>query len=158
VSHQPAASGVGARESGGGARGESDPGDAGRQALGPGGAGSHVRDTGLSMKTFTLDEAEQLLPTIEALLKRAMEAKQAAEEIEEDLQQLGRRIFLAGGMMVDVAAVRKQRAVLEALVQRAKDAIEEIDAIGVQVKDLSIGLLDFPAYLDGEIVLLCWKL
>jgi hypothetical protein len=110
------------------------------------------------MKTFTLDEAEQLLPTIEALLKRAMEAKQAAEEIEEDLQQLGRRIFLAGGMMVDVAAVRKQRAVLEALVQRAKDAIEEIDAIGVQVKDLSIGLLDFPAYLDGEIVLLCWKL
>jgi hypothetical protein len=110
------------------------------------------------MKTFTLDEAERLLPTIEALLKRAMEAKQAAEEIEEDLQQLGRRIFLAGGMLVDVAAVRKQRAVLEALVQRAKDAIEEIDAIGVQVKDLSIGLLDFPAYLDGEIVLLCWKL
>jgi hypothetical protein len=110
------------------------------------------------MKTFTLDEAELLLPTIEALLKRAMEAKQAAEEIEEDLQQLGRRIFLSGGMMVDVAAVRKRRAVLEALVQRAKDAIEEIDAIGVQVKDLSIGLLDFPAYLDGEIVLLCWKL
>jgi len=34
----------------------------------------------------------------------------------------------------------------------------EIDATGVQVKDLDIGLLDFPFQLDGEIVLLCWKM
>lgn len=110
------------------------------------------------MKTFTLAEAEALLPTIEALLKRAMEAKQAAESLEEELQDLAQRIFVSGGMMVDVAEVTRKRAALAGLVQRAKDAVEEIDAIGVQVKDLSIGLLDFPAYLDGEIVLLCWRL
>jgi hypothetical protein len=34
----------------------------------------------------------------------------------------------------------------------------EIDAIGVQVKDLDIGLLDFPCEVDGRVVLLCWKL
>ena len=34
----------------------------------------------------------------------------------------------------------------------------EIDAIGVQVKDLDIGLLDFPCEVDGNTVLLCWKL
>ena len=110
------------------------------------------------MKTFTLEEAESLLPTIEALLKRAIESKQAAESIEEELQNLGRRIFLAGGSMVNMEEVRKQRTALAGLVQRAKDAVEEIDAIGVQVKDLNIGLLDFPAFLDGEIVLLCWKM
>lgn len=110
------------------------------------------------MKTFTLEEAEHMLPTIEALLKRAMEAKQAAESVEEELQNLGRRIFLAGGTMVNVEEVGRQRTALKGLVQRAKDSIEEIDAIGVQVKDLNIGLLDFPAYLDGELVLLCWKL
>jgi hypothetical protein len=39
-----------------------------------------------------------------------------------------------------------------------KDAMAEIDAIGVQVKDLDIGLLDFPCEVDGSTVLLCWKL
>lgn len=110
------------------------------------------------MKTFTLGEAQRMLPTIEALLKQAMEAKAAAESVEEELQGVARRIFLAGGTMVNVAEVQRQKAALTGLVQRAKDAVEEIDAIGVQVKDLNVGLLDFPAYLDGEIVLLCWKL
>lgn len=110
------------------------------------------------MKTFTLDEAQRLLPTIEALLKRAIEAKAAAESVEEELHGVARRIFLAGGTMVNVAEVQKQKAALGGLVQRAKDAVQEMDAIGVQVKDLDVGLLDFPAYLDGEIVLLCWKL
>jgi len=47
---------------------------------------------------------------------------------------------------------------MDALVQRAKDAVAEIDAIGVQVKDLDTGLLDFPFSLDGDVVLLCWKM
>ena len=109
------------------------------------------------MKTFTLEEAQALLPVLESLLKRAIEAKQAAEEIEGELQQLRQRIFLSGGMFIDVAAVGRQRAALEALVQRAQDAVAEIDSIGVQVKDLETGLLDFPCLLDGETVLLCWR-
>jgi len=36
--------------------------------------------------------------------------------------------------------------------------LAEIDAIGVQVKDLDMGLLDFPCVVDDQIVLLCWKL
>ncbi|MBT9332844.1 DUF2203 domain-containing protein [Paracidobacterium acidisoli] len=110
------------------------------------------------MKTFTLDEAQALLPVLESLLKRAIEAKQAAESLQEELQELSRRIFLSGGMRVNVADVRRRKAALDGLVQRAKDAVSEIDAIGVQVKDLETGLLDFPARLDGEVVLLCWKM
>jgi hypothetical protein len=36
--------------------------------------------------------------------------------------------------------------------------MDEIASIGVQVKDLDIGLLDFPCEVDGHVVLLCWKL
>lgn len=110
------------------------------------------------MKTFTLEEAQLLLPTIEALLKQAMEARAEAESLEDELQQLARRIFLAGGTMVNVGEVQRQKAALAGLVQRVKDSLQEMDAIGVQVKDLDTGLLDFPAYLGDEIVLLCWKL
>ena len=109
------------------------------------------------MKLFTLDEAQNLLPVAESLLNRALEAKQAAQELDEELTALMRRIVAQGGMQVNAADVRRGRTTLEALIQRAKDSLQELDAIGVQVKDLDSGLLDFPCDLDGETVLLCWK-
>ncbi|HLH35364.1 MAG TPA: DUF2203 domain-containing protein [Alloacidobacterium sp.] len=110
------------------------------------------------MKTFTLDEAQSLLPVLESLLKRAIEGKKSAEENETKLQELRQRIFLSGGMQVNVISALRQRAEIDRLVQQAKDAVAEIDSIGVQVKDLDTGLLDFPCLIDGEIVLLCWKM
>ena len=110
------------------------------------------------LKHFTLDEAQSLLPVLESLLKRAVEAKRAAEQIEERIHALSRKIFLTGGLLVDVDRVRRQRAAYESHVQAAKDSLAEIDAIGVQVKDIETGLLDFPCLIDGETVLLCWKL
>jgi len=109
------------------------------------------------MKTFTLDEAQALLPLVQSLLGRATESKEAAGKLQEEMQELVRRIFVSGGILVDISAAQKRRIALDALVQRAKDALEEIDAIGVQVKDLDTGLLDFPCLLEGETVLLCWK-
>jgi hypothetical protein len=110
------------------------------------------------MKLFTLDEAQALIPVLESLLRRAIEAKQRAEQINDELQRLTQRIFVAGGMHVDIGKVGGQRAELDAQIQRAKDAVEEIHAIGVQVKDLDIGLLDFPCKVDDQVVLLCWKM
>lgn len=110
------------------------------------------------MKTFTIDEAQSLLPLLEALLKRAIESKQAAEKVESDLSELARRIYLSGGMKVDAASVVKQRGELEEHMKRARESVAEIDEIGVQVKDLESGLLDFPCRLDDQIVLLCWRM
>jgi hypothetical protein len=110
------------------------------------------------MKTFTLDEEQSLLPVLESLLKRALESKQAAEQVEAGLSALSQRIYVSGGMYVNVGAVAKQRAEVEDHTQRMRESIAEIDAIGVQVKDIDGGLLDFPCRLDDEIVLLCWRM
>jgi hypothetical protein len=110
------------------------------------------------MKTFTLDEAQSLLPVLESLLKRAIDGKQAAEEAESQLSELSRRIFLSGGMRVNLPDVARQRAEMEGHLERVRESIAEIDAIGVQVKDLESGLLDFPFRLDEDIVLLCWRM
>jgi hypothetical protein len=110
------------------------------------------------MKTFTLEEAQSLLPVVESLLKRALEAKGAAQEVEEQISELGRRIYLTGGMRVDVATVSKQRAEVEEHLQRVRESIAEIDSIGVQVKDMDTGLLDFPCKVDDQVVLLCWRM
>ena len=110
------------------------------------------------MKTFTLDEAQSLLPVLESLLKRAIEGKRSAEEAESELAGLAQRIYLSGGMRVNPATAAQQRAELESHMSQVKESIAEIDAIGVQVKDIDSGLLDFPFRLDEEVVLLCWKM
>jgi hypothetical protein len=110
------------------------------------------------MRTFTLEEAQSLLPVLESLLKRAITGKQSAEQVESKLSELARRIYLSGGMKVDVGSVVLQRKEIEAHLQRVRESIAEIDAIGVQVKDLEAGLLDFPCRIDDQVVLLCWRM
>ena len=110
------------------------------------------------MKTFTLEEAQSLLPVLESLLKRAMNGKRIAAEAETDLSGLTQRIPLSGGMRVNSTLVASQRAQMEDHLKQVQESIAEIDSIGVQVKDLESGLLDFPCRVDDEVVLLCWRM
>jgi hypothetical protein len=110
------------------------------------------------MKIFTLDEAQSLLPVLESLLKRAIEGKRLAEKAESDLIEMARRIYLSGGMRVDVNNISKLRAEMEENLHVARESITEIDSIGAQVNDLEEGLLDFPCRLEDQVVLLCWRM
>jgi hypothetical protein len=112
----------------------------------------------MSLRTFTLDEAHSVLPVLESLLRAAVSAKKLMDEIEAEQQALSHRIFLNGGTFLDVVPLARRKAERAKAEQRAKDALDEIGSIGVQVKDLNMGLLDFPCEVDGQIILLCWKL
>src|SRR5258706_11732391 len=112
----------------------------------------------MSDRTFTLDEAQTLLPILESLLKQAINGKKLIEDVDAELQETAHRVFLNGGMMLNVVHLARRKADREKAIRRVKDALAEIDATGVQVKDLNIGLLDFPCKVEGEILLLCWKL
>lgn len=112
----------------------------------------------MAERTFTLEEAQSLLPVLESLLRTAVDAKKLMEEVEGEMQALQQRIFLNGGTYVDVVPLARRKAERAKAEQHAKDALAEIDSIGVQVKDLNMGLLDFPCEVEGQIVLLCWKL
>jgi hypothetical protein len=109
-------------------------------------------------RTFTVTEAEALLPVLESLLRSAIQAKALIEEVDAEQQALSNRIFVNGGTLVDIVSVARRKAEREKALQRAKDAVAEIDATGVQVKDLDIGLLDFPCVVGEDVILLCWKL
>ena len=112
----------------------------------------------MSDRTFTLDEAQSLLPVLESLLRTAMSARKVVEEFEHDQQALQQRIFLTGGMFLDIVPLARKKAERTKAEQRAKDALAEIDSIGVQIKDLDMGLLDFPCEVEGQTILLCWRL
>lgn len=112
----------------------------------------------MASRTFTLDEAQTLLPILESLLKQAIHGKKLIEEVDGELQETAHRVFLNGGTLVNVVELARRKAERERAIQRIKDAMAEIDATGVQVKDLDVGLLDFPCKVEDEVVLLCWKL
>jgi hypothetical protein len=112
----------------------------------------------MAERTFTLDEAQSLVPVLESLLRTAITSKKLIESVDTELQELAHRVFLHGGLSLNVVHLARRKAEREKAIQRAKDALAEIDAAGVQVKDLDIGLLDFPCEVEGQTVLLCWKL
>ena len=112
----------------------------------------------MSERTFTFDEAQMLLPILESLLRQAINGKKLIEDVDNELQETAHRVFLNGGTMLNVVHLARRKAEREKAIRRIKDALAEIDATGVQVKDLDIGLLDFPCKVEGEILLLCWKL
>ena len=112
----------------------------------------------MSDRTFTLQEAQNLLPVLESLLRAAMDGKKLIEAVDNDLQDLAHRVMMSGGLSVNVVQMARRKAEREKAIHRVKDTLAEINAIGVQVKDIDIGLLDFPCKVEGRIVLLCWKL
>lgn len=99
-----------------------------------------------------------MLRVLEALLRKAQTAGTRVLEIEAEMQSLSQRIFLSGGLNVDVASAARRRAHRDKTAQEARDTLAEIEAIGVEVQDLEQGLLDFPCTVDGKVVMLCWKL
>jgi hypothetical protein len=112
----------------------------------------------MSNRSFTLEEAESLLPVLESLLRAAIDGKELIEAVDNEFQEVAHRVFLNGGTFLNVVHLARRKAEREKTVQRVKDSLAEIDATGVQVKDLEMGLLDFPCSVEGRTVLLCWKL
>jgi hypothetical protein len=70
----------------------------------------------------------------------------------------GEHILAIGGNGVGYAAsdLNSARAELEQLAEQVAEAVRELDAAGVVVKDLDLGLLDFPSSRDGREIELCW--
>ena len=109
-------------------------------------------------RIFTLEEANTLLPVLAALMERARGAAVRAGEFEREMQELSQKIFLSGGMHVDVAAAARRRAERDKAVQEAQESVEEIGETGARVGDLESGRLEFPCAADGQDVLLCWQI
>jgi hypothetical protein len=112
----------------------------------------------MSDRSFTLQEAETLLPILESLLRAAIDGKKLIELVDGEFQEVAHRVFLNGGTYLNIVQLARRKAEREKAIHRVKDSLAEIDSTGVQVKDLDMGLLDFPCVVDGRTVLLCWKL
>ena len=109
----------------------------------------------MSDRYFTVEEAERLIPKLEMIVTNMIEHRKTALLIEEELSSMQERIH--DGENVMASELVNKRTELDFIVQIVQESLEEIENLGAQPKDLDLGLVDFPALLDGEEVLLCWK-
>ncbi|MGH9626755.1 MAG: DUF2203 domain-containing protein [Bryobacteraceae bacterium] len=107
---------------------------------------------------FTLEQAEQLLPEVDKALRELLDAKADYEEVQNNLRDLSRQITMMGGTQVNPQNVAGMNQRKEKSAQQLKDVFEKIQEIGCQIKDVEIGLVDFPTLYHGDEVCLCWKL
>src|SRR5690349_2096668 len=109
-------------------------------------------------KRFTLREAESLLPEIETVIREAVSLKVQYLEAKQALHSFAERVAMQGGMVVDRETVLHNRAQEERHGEQLKAAIEKLQEYGCVVKDLDIGLIDFPTLFQGREVYLCWRM
>jgi len=109
-------------------------------------------------KLFSLTEAEQARRQVEPLLIDAMEGRRQMGDLEESLSAIANRIQIMGGVTVDYDVAARMRADLNRIVDKVKEALDQIQATGCIVKDLDSGLVDFPSLIKDEEVYLCWRL
>ncbi|MGI8990847.1 MAG: DUF2203 domain-containing protein [Bryobacteraceae bacterium] len=107
---------------------------------------------------FTLQEARQELPRVGKCIRDACSSKSQYEESDGAMQSLIQRIMIMGGILVDRTVVESIKSQRERSADRLKTALEEIQDVGCVVKDLDIGLVDFPTLFRGEEVYLCWRM
>jgi hypothetical protein len=105
-------------------------------------------------RTFTPSEANSALDQVRPLAERLVEVRARLNELDDDQGEVGRAVAGNGSSTAVGDARTPEFAELASEFQRCFDALV---AIGVQVKDVDSGLLDFPSVRDGEQVLLCWE-
>jgi hypothetical protein len=107
---------------------------------------------------FTLPQAEKLLPEVEPVIRDAISSKAEFERAEAEWQSFASRVTFLGGVRVDHSQLTDLKHRRESSAGRLKKLIETIQDYGCLVKDLDMGLIDFPTLFRGQEVYLCWKL
>ena len=98
---------------------------------------------------FTAEEANRLLPRLDPLLRRLREARDRLTdaELHEALSEA------APGNGGGTSGRHVGEAFLE-----VRGLLAELSALGLVLRDIDRGLIDFPALIDGREVYLCWQL
>lgn len=103
------------------------------------------------MRLFTIEEANDLIPQVRTILLKIRSFHNCITDLRESAQAAAEAAQFGGGGMENGSVYVKSLYELGRLTLA-------IDALGIQLKDYSRGLIDFPSKRGDKIVLLCWQL
>lgn len=112
---------------------------------------SDVEVSNCSMKLFTVEEANALLPSVREILKKIQRSRRRLSGYRKEANLAAEGAEQGGGGMADGT----QYAII---LTNFTEEMAELEDLGVQLKDFERGLVDFPSLREGRVVLLCWQL
>jgi hypothetical protein len=101
-------------------------------------------------RTFTVSEANHLIPQLHTRFTSIQQAKAILVQTKQEIQKASAQAQYGGGSSVGHLYISG--------LQQVSTNLQAIHELGVLVKDVDIGLCDFPHFRDGRVVYLCWKL
>lgn len=106
-----------------------------------------------SEKRFRVEEANAVVPRLQLLMERL---QRAALRLHEEMQGLAddTGVTLASITTDDLL---RQRPAARELVAELESIVQAIEESGAVLKDIQLGLVDFPAERGGETIYLCWQ-
>ena len=116
-----------------------------------------TRDDHPFQRLFTLEEANATLPLVKAIVADLSKLTRDVVERRQrfEVLSMGRDVNAKDPYTEELVEIERE---LKGDTQRLSELVDELRELGVEPKNASIGLVDFPCELDGRIVLLCWKL
>jgi hypothetical protein len=110
----------------------------------------------MAERHFTPEQANALLEEVRPLAERMVEQRRAYVEAAALHSRLVSHIAGNGGDL-DPGEVRENAERMEQAAEAVQEAVAQLQGLGVLVKDLDEGLVDFSALRGDEEVLLCWQ-
>ena len=104
-------------------------------------------------KTFLLDEANAIVPRFQLLMEKL---QRGALRLNGEIEVLAREVGVEPAALTPDDLLRNRPAA-RALIEELDAIVQEIEDSGAHLKDVQLGLVDFPSERDGEIVYLCWQ-
>lgn len=102
------------------------------------------------MKLFTVDEANELLPAVAPKLSAIKDLYTLIEEFRPEARAAAGASGFGGGMKGGTGYVNT--------LYKVGKITTQIHELGIELKDPTIGLIDFPSMRSGRVILLCWKI
>ena len=111
-------------------------------------------------KTFTIEQANSMLPLVRAIVDDLVNL---ARDVAARHERLAAVRHVPGGAEDEGSDVYSEEIAqieeeIERDTQHLREYVAELIELGVEPKSATEGLVDFPAFVDGRLVYLCWKL
>lgn len=102
------------------------------------------------MKLFTVEEANSLLPNVRPIVKKIQRAHRKLVAHQTAARHAAEGAELGGGGIPN--GLQYAQLLVDLSIKAG-----HLETLGIQLKDYSNGLIDFPSLREGRVVLLCWK-
>jgi hypothetical protein len=110
----------------------------------------------MTRRYFTVSELNALIPDLERLVAHLRSLMGEMQQKEQWLGQ-AKRWKKQQGEAVESDTFLQEEAELDFLRIQVKMAIDRVAEMGGELKNVELGLVDFPGLIGGQEVLLCWK-